>query len=452
MLRRDAPTLPGVAATTQALWAFVTRAFQPPTSPSALAATTLFAAPLVAHSAGLASPSDPCPWIASDDSELPPPPRHNTGEILSVVQRILLIAICSKDDTEDVLCDDDWEDCLDEPSASQEEARLPAFVASSESMGAQVAVDPMSTAGSSGTAQDSSCPVLPSLTGDSLGGPQTIPLNEDAMARLSDECDPFFSSPIANPRWSAFSLTHPSAVLAMLLASWLHLAGHLPFRFCDVVLTVIGFILADAGQAPLAPLMHSSLSGCLSTLRLDPAFQIYPTCPQCLEPHPETAYVTNACCSQCGHHLFATEPEDANRGRRQKRGGKRRKPLLRTPAKSITDQLAELLLRPGMEEALTSWRRRSRLAGWLSDFFDGAISHALLGPDGLPFFRRDIPEDPAGEIRIGLALGVDWFARVTPLLRYYRAHRLIEFAFVLGFHIFGALSRRHIRRVQCPLI
>lgn len=105
-----------------------------------------------------------------------------------------------------------------------------------------------------------------------------------------------------------------------------------------------------------------------------------------------------------------------------------------------------------MEEALTCWRRRSRLAGWLSDFFDGAISHALLGPDGLPFFRRDIPEDPAGEIRIGLALGVDWFARVPALVRYYRARGLIEFHFVLGFRIFGALSRHHTRRVRCPSI
>ena len=33
----------------------------------------------------------------------------------------------------------------------------------------------------------------------------------------------------------------------------------------------------------------------------------------------------------------------------------------------------------------------------------------VLGPDGKLFFRHDLPEGPDGELRIGLALGVDWY-------------------------------------------
>ncbi|KAI0349431.1 hypothetical protein OH77DRAFT_1580440 [Trametes cingulata] len=205
----------------------------------------------------------------------------------------------------------------------------------------------------------------------------------------------------------------------MLLASWLHLAAHLPFRFCDVVLTVIGYILAEAGQASLVPELRTSLSGCLSALRLDPHIKTYPTCPQCRKPFPEDmAEDLNARCTDCGHTLFKSEPatNPSLRGQRQRGTWKSRKPYVRTPAKTITEQLVDLLLQPGMEDALCSWRRRSRLAGWLCDFFDGAISKFLLGINGLPFFRHDLQEDPDGEITIGLALGVDWFSYLRSLI------------------------------------
>lgn len=115
-----------------------------------------------------------------------------------------------------------------------------------------------------------------------------------------------------------------------------------------------------------------------------------------------------ACCSLCSHPLFRLEPniQEAHR----KRGkAKHRAAYLCTPAKSITEQLAMLLSQPGVEQALKLWCHRSQVSGWLTDFFDGAISKTLLGPDGLPFFQCDIPVDNEGELRIGLALGIDWF-------------------------------------------
>ncbi|EIW62028.1 uncharacterized protein TRAVEDRAFT_35446 [Trametes versicolor FP-101664 SS1] len=211
-------------------------------------------------------------------------------------------------------------------------------------------------------------------------------------------------------------MTHPSVVLAMILVAWLHLAAHLPFRFCDVVLSVIGYILVDAGQANLTPLLRTSLTGCLSALRMDPAIRMYPTCPACLEPHPEAVTADgNACCCLCSHPLFKIDNSSTRHG--QRRGKRARaQPYLQTPAKSIVEQLSTLLAQPGIEEALDSWRRRSRLSGWLADFFDGAISKSLLGPDGLPFFKHDDAVDLEGELRIGLALGIDWFSYLRSLI------------------------------------
>ncbi|KAI0323219.1 hypothetical protein GY45DRAFT_1410608 [Cubamyces sp. BRFM 1775] len=133
---------------------------------------------------------------------------------------------------------------------------------------------------------------------------------------------------------------------------------------------------------------------------------MYPTCPDCLEVYPESVKADmDARCAVCGHALFKIEETPPGRTSRRRGGRPGHKPYLRTPARSLAEQLADLVKEPGMEEALTSWRKRVRLPGILNDFFDGAISRELLGPDGKPFFRHDLDEDPDGELRIGVALG-----------------------------------------------
>ncbi|KAJ8475481.1 hypothetical protein ONZ51_g6538 [Trametes cubensis] len=69
-----------------------------------------------------------------------------------------------------------------------------------------------------------------------------------------------------------------------------------------------------------------------------------------------------------------------------------------------------------MEDTLTGWQKQSCMAGWLYDFFDGAISCLLLGVDGLPFFRHELDKDSDGELHIALALGVDWFSYLQSLI------------------------------------
>ncbi|RDX43089.1 hypothetical protein OH76DRAFT_1361580 [Lentinus brumalis] len=235
-----------------------------------------------------------------------------------------------------------------------------------------------------------------------------------------ESVDPFFRVPtFRGSNLGRLRRWNPAVVLAMLLVAWLHLVGHLPFRFCDVVLTVIGYILAEAGQATLVPRFPSSLSGTLSSLNLDPMLQSLPTCPECLEPHPESVYADpHSRCIKCGTLLFTVEPDfemDAARGRRSSRQRKWT-PRLKTPYKSITEQLGDVLSLPGNDDAMDWWRRVQRVVGKLRDFFDGGVSRELLGPDRKPFFHHDLAEGPDGELRIGLALGVDWFSYLRSLI------------------------------------
>ncbi|KAI0764182.1 hypothetical protein BD413DRAFT_494895 [Trametes elegans] len=242
-----------------------------------------------------------------------------------------------------------------------------------------------------------------------------IPLDPQAMSRLDDH-DPFHTAPMFDPSPTrTFEGSHPAVILAMLLVTWLHVIAHVPFRFCNAVLAVIRLILVECGHGALVPFVRASLAGCLSSLKLEPNIQLYPTCPSCLRPYPENIPAT-AKCLDCGHALF--HPDSENLGQRAGARRHRRpcKPFLRTPAKSLTEQLGLLLAQPGMEEAMEGWRQRPRSAGWLYDFFDGAISRVLLGYDGMPFFRHDLVEDPDGELRVGIALGIDWFSYLRSLI------------------------------------
>ncbi|KAI8982736.1 hypothetical protein BD414DRAFT_463611, partial [Trametes punicea] len=290
---------------------------------------------------------------------------------------------------------DDWDDEGENEAPS--ELPLPSIVSDEPSPGPDL---------SGALPEDLSA--VPAHTGASVV-PATIPLKQQALARM-DEPDPFQSSPVLRKAAgsTSFNFAPPPIVLAMLLVSWLHLAAHLPFRFCDVILTVIGFILAETGQESLVPYLRSTLTSSLSHLQLEPHIHTYPTCPECLEVYPESITPDmHAHCRVCGHPLFKLEETASRRSRKRRSDRARYRPHLRTPAMSLSEQLAEVLRQPGIEEALSSWRKRTRSPGVLNDFFDGAISRELLGPDGKPFFRHDLDDDPDGELRIGVALGVD---------------------------------------------
>ena len=70
-----------------------------------------------------------------------------------------------------------------------------------------------------------------------------------------------------------------------------------------------------------------------------------------------------------------------------------------------------ILMIPGMETLLDSWRVKPHVPGEYQDIFDGAVCHEnLKGPDGRLFFSNSLSEckGPNGELQIGVNMGVDW--------------------------------------------
>lgn len=252
----------------------------------------------------------------------------------------------------------------------------------------------------------------PPLLGAHAPGPALSPL--PSTHEPEDEQDAYQVPPHFDSTGNSFRMLkewHPAVVLTSLLVSWLHLSGHLSFRLCDTVLTIVGYILMAVGQQPLVASLYGSLKGTLKALRLEPHFRTLPVCPACCEVYPESILANPlARCKHaaCRHPLFRLEPTAAER-RKGQSSRQNPRPWLQFPYKSLVEQLSTILALPGVEEAMDVWRKRTQIQGWLGDIFDGRICHALCGPDGQSFFRYDLRDGgPEGELRIGLTLGVDW--------------------------------------------
>jgi hypothetical protein len=206
----------------------------------------------------------------------------------------------------------------------------------------------------------------------------------------------------------------PGVFLIYMLIAWLHLQFHLPFRACNAALTVFGLIIRAFGVAVDPPVL-STLSAVLSTMQLEPEFQVLPVCPNCLEVYPLQADGPTIC-SRCNSFIYKATPTNAPRN-----ANNPPTPLLRFPYKTIESQLIDILAVPGVEAELDKWRTQTRTPGKYSDIFDGDIPKNLKGHDGLPFFRNTInavENGPDGELRIGLTLGVDWYVRLSYLHQY----------------------------------
>lgn len=279
------------------------------------------------------------------------------------------------------ICDDDWED-YDNSSADADYPAPPPI--------ASPCVPPLPVASTATSLQSNSHPPLSECHGAALvpespiATVSEVDYDETYLAASPSSTTPF---PLATSEW------HPAILLTSLLCAWLHVAGHLSFHFCDTVLVVIGYIFCEFGQRQLMTSLPSSLRGILSSLRLDHLIHILPCCPQCSYVCSEKAYANHrARCPVCQTPLFTLTGS----------------PRLRFPYISLEEQLRKILMVPGMEDQMASWRKRVRTDGRLHDIFDGKICRTLCGPDGLSFFRFDLQEDPDNEIRLGVAFGLDW--------------------------------------------
>lgn len=196
--------------------------------------------------------------------------------------------------------------------------------------------------------------------------------------------------------------------LVYLLVFWLHAQCHLPFRACAAVLTCVSIILSAAGVI-LDPPMYKTLPSVMSALNVDPTFRIAPVCPKCQAVYSPKSLPT-AACDKCKVPLYRSSPT-----RGQERTGRTThedpKPVLQFPYKSLEEQLATMLANPGIEDEMERAldKINSSTPGVWTNVFDGQVCQELPGQDGSKFFKPDDKAKAAGELRIGVSLGVDWY-------------------------------------------
>ncbi|KAJ6501498.1 hypothetical protein C8R47DRAFT_229150 [Mycena vitilis] len=225
----------------------------------------------------------------------------------------------------------------------------------------------------------------------------TAPHAEDDIFRVP-------SAPAMQLPTAADVHPHPSAYILYLLVLWLHMALHLPFRGCNVVLVVVGQLLR-AAQVVVDPPLLKTLPAVLDHLGAEPSFQVLPACPTCFELFPASSPPLTEC-ARCSVPIFRPIPSTA----RTPGATPKPKPRVSFPTKSIEEQLKDMLSVPGVEDEMDLWREKARKPGVYEDFFDGLVSKEIEGPDGLPFFRSGASPTsaPDNELRVGLTLGVDW--------------------------------------------
>ncbi|KAF8547618.1 hypothetical protein OG21DRAFT_1490052, partial [Imleria badia] len=165
----------------------------------------------------------------------------------------------------------------------------------------------------------------------------------------------------------------PPHILAIyVVTAWLHLQFHLPRVACQALLSMFALIILTLCPSISPPLI--TLQSANRALGLDKTIHSLPT--------------------RC----------------RNARANKL--PVLNFPYLSLSEQIKDLLKIPGLEVVLDEWCTKDRKPGEYIDIFDGMVCRTKLkAPDGKLFFSNnaDKKNEPHGELRIGVNLGVDWF-------------------------------------------
>ena len=223
-----------------------------------------------------------------------------------------------------------------------------------------------------------------------LGEPATIP--ENGIPNELLEPTYIFPTPDtprdASKIWRSLdTMFFWRSILA--LVAWLHLVYHLPHKACNLVLRVLKsiFILLDVVPPGWTPII--SLQTVFRRLDLKDKFSIMAMCKACRRLYSQDSPATLKC-SGCENFIF----EGLN-------------PKLKYPFCPISQQLAELIMQPGLEDHLESWRSSDYTAGEYRNISDGRIWNSLKGEDGRPFFDRSPDRPDRDELRIALTLGFD---------------------------------------------
>ncbi|THU88212.1 hypothetical protein K435DRAFT_680238 [Dendrothele bispora CBS 962.96] len=281
----------------------------------------------------------------------------------------------------------------------------------------------------------------PPTRSHSDGSEVRIPANHDSLViedpREENDPNPFHLEvqqiePVSGPE-----MAHPhlAVYLLYLLVTWLHTQFHLPFRACQAVLVVVGLALrytlrtASANpQADFNPPLLTTLPSVMYCLGVDPCIRVLPVCPKCQEVYASTI-PKNAICD-CGETIFklAFTPNSQRRAREDP------KPRLQFPMKTISEHLVEMLSVSEIEKEMESVYEKfsSHQPGQYRNIFDGKVCRELPSRycNTFPNVQGIIPHRPAGELRIGVTMGVDWFSYLRSQISQSHTSCLMSFSVV----------------------
>ncbi|KAK0439731.1 uncharacterized protein EV420DRAFT_1486184 [Desarmillaria tabescens] len=186
---------------------------------------------------------------------------------------------------------------------------------------------------------------------------------------------------------------------------------HFTSHFERVMPSSVVFALAlQSFGIPVDPPMYRTLPAVLHNLDVEPSFRILLVCPKCQEVYAVNT-PADAKCTACNHTLYNTTPTAAEE-RHGHTSREKPKPLLQFPMKSLEEQLATLLMVPGIEDEISNSlvKVRQHVPGVYTGIFDGKICQELKAVNGYRFFRPSAETIAAGELRVGVTLGVDWYS------------------------------------------
>ncbi|KIO05963.1 hypothetical protein M404DRAFT_139321, partial [Pisolithus tinctorius Marx 270] len=190
------------------------------------------------------------------------------------------------------------------------------------------------------------------------------------------------------------------------LVSWLHLQFHLPRIACNALLAILTLLLFFLNPTATSP--FTTLQSRNRLLGVNRPIHTLPVCPNCHDVYPPASSPRcHDTCTSCHVELFL--PGQTLRGNTRTL----KTPVIKYPYLPLSEQIASILKIPGIEATLDEWRDKPRKPGMYTDIFDGNICRTKLkGPDGNLFFSNQTNErgGPNGELRLGVNLGVDWYA------------------------------------------
>ncbi|KAK7059287.1 hypothetical protein R3P38DRAFT_2495736, partial [Favolaschia claudopus] len=198
------------------------------------------------------------------------------------------------------------------------------------------------------------------------------------------------------------------------LVAFLHTRHRVTFRAAALILVCLSFLVSFfvGNVVDLANAIPETLTTAFHRLNIEDNFTIHPTCFHChylFDP----AVDPDTFCPDCDHELFGSpfdefDDDDIDVESSETPRTTKLKPQLVSPVQVLSAGLKEFFKRPGMVNAVNSWKTQSSVEGELTCIQDGNVWKEMKDANGASFFYGS---DADEEIRLGVSFSLDWLHR-----------------------------------------